>query len=100
MIRFGPLIEALGRAEPDATILMFSWIDQSATADDLFDARVGEDATEINGHRLAVAVDQALAERLVGRTAHHRAQLRGQRRDDCRAVCRSTTAPAHALRLA
>ena len=62
MIRFGPLIEALGRAEPEATILMFSWIDQSATAADLFDARVGEDATEINGHRLAVAVDQAVAD--------------------------------------
>ena len=62
MIRFGPFIEALGRAEPEATILMFSWIDQSATAADLFDARVGEDATEINGHRLAVAVDQAVAD--------------------------------------
>ena len=66
MIRFGPLIEALGRAAPDATILMFSWVDQSATAEDLFDARVGEDATEINGHRLAVAIDQALAEDWAG----------------------------------
>jgi hypothetical protein len=62
MIRFGPFIEALGRAEPEATILMFSWVDQSATAADLFDARVGEDATEINGHRLAVALDQAVAD--------------------------------------
>ena len=66
MIRFGPLIEALGRAAPDATIMMFSWVDQSATAEDLFDARVGEDATEINGHRLAVAIDQALAQDWAG----------------------------------
>ena len=46
--------------------MMFSWIDQSATPSDLFDARRGEDATEINGHRLAVALDQAFAEGWVG----------------------------------
>ena len=56
----GPLVEAVAAAQPDATVMVFSWIDQSATPSDLFDARRGEDATEINGHRLAVALDQAL----------------------------------------
>ncbi|MGI9052772.1 MAG: hypothetical protein ACR2HQ_09010, partial [Ilumatobacteraceae bacterium] len=58
----GPVAEALARAEPEATVMLFSWIDQSATPLDPFDARQGENAIEINGHRLAVAVDQALAE--------------------------------------
>lgn len=58
----GPLVEALSRAEPDATVLLFSWIDQSATPSNPLDARRGEDATEINGHRLAVALDLALAD--------------------------------------
>jgi len=58
----GPLAEALARAAPDSTVLLYSWIDQSATPLDLFDASVGENATEINGHRLAVALDQALSD--------------------------------------
>jgi hypothetical protein len=58
----GPVAEALARAAPEATVMLFSWIDQSATPLDPFDARLGENATEINGHRLAVAVDQALAD--------------------------------------
>ncbi len=58
----GPMAEALATAEPDATVMVFSWIDQSATPFDPFDARRGEDATEINGHRLAIALDQALSE--------------------------------------
>lgn len=58
----GPLVEALAGADLDATVMLFSWIDQSATPLDVFDARRGEDATEINGHRLAVALDLALAD--------------------------------------
>lgn len=58
----GPVVEALERAEPGATVMLFSWIDQSATPFDPFDARRGENGTEVNGHRLAVALDQALAD--------------------------------------
>lgn len=58
---FGPLLAALQTADPGAAVLMFSWVDQSATTSDPLSARDAEDATEINGHRLAVAVDQALA---------------------------------------
>ena len=58
---FGPLLGALQTADPGATVLMFSWVDQSATTSDPLSARDAENATEINGHRLAVAVDQVLA---------------------------------------
>jgi hypothetical protein len=58
---FGPLLGALQTADPSAAVLMFSWVDQSATTSDPLSARDAEDATEINGHRLAVAIDQALA---------------------------------------
>jgi hypothetical protein len=58
---FGPLLAALQTADPSAAVMMFSWVDQSATASDPLSARDAEDATEINGHRLAVAVDDALA---------------------------------------
>ncbi len=58
---FGPLLGALQTADPTAAVLMFSWVDQSATTSDPLSARDAEDATEINGHRLAVALDQALA---------------------------------------
>src|SRR5205085_11832614 len=61
MENFGPLLGALQTADPSAAVLMFSWVDQSATTFDPLTARDAENATEINGHRLAVAVDQALA---------------------------------------
>jgi hypothetical protein len=60
MQNFGPLLGALQTADPAAAVLMFSWVDQSATTFDPLTARDAENATEINGHRLAVAVDQAL----------------------------------------
>jgi hypothetical protein len=58
---FGPLLGALQTADPSAAVLMFSWVDQSATTSDPLSARDAEDATEINGHRMAVAVDEVLA---------------------------------------
>ena len=61
LVDFEPLARALQQADPGATVVMFSWVDQSATADDPLRARDAELATEVNGHRLAVAVDQALA---------------------------------------
>ena len=59
--RFETLAGALQTAAPDATVLMFSWVDQSATGPEALDAAVGERATEVNGHRMATAVDEALA---------------------------------------
>jgi hypothetical protein len=61
MENFGPLLDAIQTTDPTAAVLMFSWVDQSATTSDPLSASDAEDATEINGHRLAVAVDQALA---------------------------------------
>jgi len=59
--RFENLAGALQTAAPDATVLMFSWVDQSATGPEVIDAAVGERATEVNGHRMATALDEALA---------------------------------------
>jgi hypothetical protein len=56
-----PVAQDLQAADPGSTIVFFSWVDQSATGDDPLAARNGEDATEVNGHRLATAIDQALA---------------------------------------
>lgn len=61
MADFGPLLGALQAADPQAAVMMFSWVDQSATGADPLQARRAEAATEVNGHRLAVAVDTALA---------------------------------------
>lgn len=61
MATWAPMAQALQRADPTATVVLFSWVDQSATSDDPLQARVGEDATEVNGHRLATALDQAVA---------------------------------------
>ena len=58
---WGPVAEALQAADPTAAVVLFSWIDQSATSENPLEIRVGEDATEVNGHRLATAIDQALA---------------------------------------
>ncbi len=58
---WGPTAQALQAGDPTSTVMMFSWVDQSATADNPFEARNPEQATEVNGHRLATAVDKALA---------------------------------------
>jgi hypothetical protein len=58
---FEALAKALSAADPAATVLMYSWIDQSASGTDLFQAGIAERATEVNGHRMAAAIDLALA---------------------------------------
>ena len=61
MTDFVALAGALQIADRSAAIVMFSWVDQSATSDAPLQARLARLATEVNGHRLAVAINQALA---------------------------------------
>ncbi len=60
MTDFVALADALQTADPTAAVVMFSWVDQSATSDSPLQARLARLATEVNGHRLAVAINQAL----------------------------------------
>ncbi len=60
MSGFERLAAALQAASPGSSILMFSWVDQSSTGTSPLDASGPELATEVNGHRLAVALDEAL----------------------------------------
>ena len=62
---FFTLASALQAAAPNATIVMYSWIDQSATTNNIFQAEQGERATEINGHRMAAALEQMLSTNFV-----------------------------------
>lgn len=63
---FEALAASLQEADPTSTVLMFSWVDQSATDLSAFAAYAPERATEVNGHRMATAIDQALASGFVG----------------------------------
>ena len=58
---FAQLASSIQTADPTATILMYSWVDQSATDMSALAASAPERATEVNGHRMATAIDQALA---------------------------------------
>jgi len=58
---FSNLATSLQAADPSATILMYSWVDQSATDSSALAAYAPERATEVNGHRMATAIDQTLA---------------------------------------
>jgi hypothetical protein len=58
---FFPLAAAITRHDPSATVLGFSWIDDSATAYSPFQAWRSEARTDLNGQRLAAALDQVLA---------------------------------------
>lgn len=58
---FLDLAGSLQAADPTATILMYSWIDQSSTPLSGLAAYAPERATEINGHRMATAIDALLA---------------------------------------
>lgn len=58
---FANLASSLQSADPSATILMYSWVDQSATGMSALAASAPERATEVNGHRMATAIDQVLA---------------------------------------
>jgi pimeloyl-ACP methyl ester carboxylesterase len=57
---FEALAASLQKADPTSTVLMFSWVDQSSTDVSAFAAYAPERATEVNGHRMATAIDQAL----------------------------------------
>jgi hypothetical protein len=53
---FFPLAAALTAADPEATVLGFSWIDDSATVMSPFAAGRSEARTDLNGQRLAAAL--------------------------------------------
>jgi len=58
---FAKLAASLQSADPTSTVLMYSWVDQSATDMSALAAYAPERATEINGHRMATAIDQVLS---------------------------------------
>jgi hypothetical protein len=58
---FLPLAAAITRQDPKATVLGFSWLDDSATALSPFDAWESEARTDLNGQRLAAALGQVVA---------------------------------------
>ncbi len=58
---FFPLAAAITRDDPGATVLGFSWIDDSATAYSPFQAWRSEAKTDLNGQRLARGLGQVLA---------------------------------------
>lgn len=68
---FVPLAAALTAADPEATVLGFSWIDDSATAMSPFAARRSEARTDLNGQRLAAALRTAVAPSFAGSGALH-----------------------------
>ncbi|GLY17081.1 hypothetical protein LWF15_21280 [Kineosporia rhizophila] len=54
------LLEALAGLGPEHCVLHYSWLDESATDAELFLAYRSRQATQINGRRLALALQQAL----------------------------------------
>lgn len=56
-----PVAQALQAGDPTAAIVLFSWVDQSATGSNILQVRDPEQATEVNGHRFATAITEALA---------------------------------------
>jgi hypothetical protein len=63
---FLPMAAAITRDDPKATVLGFSWLDDSATALSPFDAWKSEANTDLNGQRLAAALGQVLAPSFLG----------------------------------
>ena len=61
------LLQALAGLGPDHAVLWYSWLDESATEADVFQAHRSRQATQVNGRRLAMAVQLALA--------HHRSRV-------------------------
>ena len=57
---FAGLAAAIVSADPTTTVLLYSWIDQSSTTLNPLAAYAPERATEVNGNRMAVAIEQAL----------------------------------------
>jgi hypothetical protein len=54
-----PLLEALAGLGEDHCVLWYSWLDESATDTDLLLAFRSRQATQINGRRLALALQQS-----------------------------------------
>lgn len=57
-----PLLDALHRADGEAAVLWYSWVDQSGTDTGMFSARGSLAHTEINGRRLAMALQEAIGD--------------------------------------
>ncbi|MGI9666048.1 MAG: hypothetical protein ACR2N2_02965 [Acidimicrobiia bacterium] len=58
---FYPLADAICADDPDAAVVAYTWIDESATQDSMFDSARSQLRTTINGQRLSVALRRALA---------------------------------------
>ncbi|MGH9278779.1 MAG: hypothetical protein ACRD12_11845 [Acidimicrobiales bacterium] len=56
-----PMAAALSQLDPLATVVAFSWIDQSATTASPFGARISQSRTVPNGERLGIAMNEALS---------------------------------------
>jgi hypothetical protein len=61
---YSPLLVALADRDPAAAVLWFSWVDQSGTDAELFAARDSFANTEVNGRRLAIALQEAFGDGL------------------------------------
>jgi hypothetical protein len=61
---FMPLLTAVAARDPQAAVLWFSWIDDSATEGQVFASRHSLERTHINGARLAMALVAASSARL------------------------------------
>ncbi len=59
-----PLLSALAERDPEAAVLWFSWVDESATDSQVLSARDSLARTQINGSRLAMALVEACGGRL------------------------------------
>ncbi len=65
-----PLLQALAALGPDHAVLWYSWLDESATDADIFLAYRSRQATQVNGRRLAIALQRAVPpERAAGHPA-------------------------------
>jgi len=54
------MAKAITRADPERVVLAYSWIDDSAIGGNPLHAKDSQARTELNGHRLAVALEEAL----------------------------------------
>lgn len=59
---YQPLLAALHQHDPQATVLWFSWVDQSATDVTVLAARESLRNAPVNGRRLAVALAEAIGD--------------------------------------
>jgi len=59
---FAPLAEAITSADPEAVVLVYSWVDESATPMNALSAIRSQLRTTVNGQRLAVALERALSD--------------------------------------